>query len=174
MIRSVCIIYPLIFFSLAMLVHIGVWRLLRPRRHMAFLFLVFLALPLMASTLIYLARASLPGLTLTFQEFLFSWLLYLGLAGMYIQTYPAIQASSPSLSLAYLIGRSPEGLSIQKIESLFGGGNAVRERIADLEGEGLIRKDDKTGALVLTRGGLFLASLFLWYRTFMGLEEGRG
>lgn len=155
------------FFLIVFILHIFLWRLLKPRRHMRAVFLHFLLLPALFWVGIYFAA---------FEDF-FSWacacLLYFSLAAAYVQTYPAFQAISPSLKIVYFIGSSPDGMSIADIEKLFPREALIEDRFKDLVAEGFV-KISPEGSIIFLSKGQALAQPFVMFRKFLGLAEGKG
>ncbi len=171
------ILYPLFIFIFMLIIHIIIWRIFKPKKLIVFLFLIFIAIPLVIF-LIYLIPFNLlniqSNLTIQFQDFLFIALLYFSLAGAYIQTYPAVQAKSPSLQLVSLIGKEKSGVSITDLKKFFNTQKIIIERIRDLEEEGFITIKKEDTMIKLTKRGKILASIFILYRKLLGLATGEG
>ena len=87
------------------------------------------------------------------EDLLLMLLFYIALAGVYIQTYPAIQAESPSLFLVNLIGRNKKPMDKKEILKRIQKDNFINERMADLEGEGLIKCKNSDDNITITKKG---------------------
>jgi hypothetical protein len=145
-----------------LLVHIGVWRLFRPRRQILGLALVFFVLtPALG---LGIGSGCSGGLLLR------AGMLYGLLAGAYVMTYPAVQAKSPTLEIIRLLGRS--GMAYEEISRRFDDGEILEKRIEDLERDRWIVWTD--GKPVLTSQARGLLTLMTLYRIFLGLPRGGG
>ncbi|MBF0441916.1 MAG: hypothetical protein HQK54_08440 [Oligoflexales bacterium] len=99
---------------------------------------------------------------------------YLAFSFAYIQTYPAVQAYSPSLRIISLIGSSKNGLSKDEIvKGAFNLGSDCMERFEDLLTENFIMINEGN-KLILSKKGALLAAVFFRYRRFLGLSTGEG
>lgn len=100
-------------------------------------------------------------------------LLYLALAQAYILSYPAVQASSPSLVILLKVGKSmPAGLTFDDLLCRFDNESVLAPRIQDLLESNLVKKSN--GALTLTLNGVILARSFSFFRRLLGLPLGKG
>ena len=149
-----------LWFLLALLAHVVVWRMVRPRREVPWLFLIMLGVPAAAWW-------AAPSQTRTLS-------VALALALAYIQTYPAVQARSPSLVILGATRR----LAIHGCVTRDMIADAVRAdmslaaRFSDLDRERLV---ERTGdGPRLTRAGWFLAVVFVAYRRIINLGAGAG
>ena len=167
-IRLYDILYAFYMFLGVMFCHIAVWRLLRPKKHISSLIIVFLVMPVSALTLFYSISS------LGVEKYLVILILYLALAGMYIQTYPAIQAWSPTLFITFLIGKNKGVLSISEIKKIINQDNLINDRIEDLVKEGMIQVSPVDKSVSLSLKGNILATIFVQYRKFLSLDEGKG
>lgn len=164
-------------FLCSMLVHIQVWRALPHARTIARLFAIFVIWP----ALFFLALA---GAGFIFESpgswfirnpanlsYVYIW--HLELSAIYIMTYPAIQAQSPTLVLLLAIARNmPEGLDARQIREIFSSDALLHDRFADLVSDGfLICMGEE---YTLTAKGRILRAIFFAYRRLMGLPRGEG
>ena len=159
--KSFLIFFMVLFF------HILIWRILKPKKHITSLLLVFIIIPFL------FLGCLLKIFFNTIDEFLLVILLHFALSFVYIQTYPAIQAWSPSLFITFLLGQSNKAFSIKEISEQIGEDSLVNDRVEDLQKEGLI-VISQDSLIFLTRKGYFLANIFILYRKILGLEEGKG
>jgi hypothetical protein len=161
-------------FAVCLTAHIVIWRLGRPRSDVRVLFVILLILPtvvgvgLLGESLLN-PRGSFPGALDLAAVLLLHW----ALASGYLQTYPAVQAQSPSLEIAYAVGRSmPRGLSREEILARLNSGTLVHSRVDDLVANRLVRADGDR--YVLTRSSTRLIRAFLEFRAFLGLPKRGG
>lgn len=174
MIRPGIICYPFALFILIFVLHILIWRVRRPEKQIISMFLIFVIIPDFL-ILAFFCVSQITGIgLLVLKDMLLILLLYTGLAGVYIQTYPSIQAGSPSLLIVHIIGRSKEPSNKKEIRERIQVENFIDRRLADLEAEKLIRYREKDGSVTITRKGLILSDIFILYRRFIGMEEGKG
>jgi hypothetical protein len=154
-------------FAATLAAHIAVWQLVRPRREMLWLFVLFLLLPvIVAIVAVVSGRAGLP-------EMLAVWLLHVALSMAYVQTYPAIREEIPSFRILLAISAAGErGLSRDEVLALFENSSLFADKMTDLDNDGLLRRVD--GRLRLTRAGRLIALVFHRYRRLLGLESGLG
>lgn len=144
-----------------MTVHVVWWRWRRPKHQASALLTIFL----------------IPLLVLFNQfggvDFLAAALLHVAMACAYIQTYPVLQALSPSLLILLFVGKSSRrGLSEKEIFSRFSSRQLLEDRIDDLLNSGLVRQDK--GSLKLSGGGRLLVLTLTTLRKILGLKPGQG
>ena len=169
LIYNIITVSILIFLS-TMVMHVLLWRIFRPSRHILALLKVFVAFPVIAGSGLYFTHY----ISADWRELALTLLLYLCIAACYILSYPAVQAWSPSLLMVYLISRSDNGMSLDELKRNIDQKKIVRDRIDDLEKDGFIKLTDGDKNIVLTARGNFLAAFFINYRKLIGLDEGRG
>src|SRR6266702_1917143 len=102
-------VWATIIFLAAFLLHVIVWRAIKPKAHIAFLFAIFFFIPLAGYGGMMISSHDRLDLSLAF-------LLYFAVASVSVQTYPAIQANCPSLFIVHIIGRSKSGLGANKVQ----------------------------------------------------------
>lgn len=167
-------------FSACMFLHLLVWRAFRPRRSILLLFAVFYALPAFFFLILFLSRNTVPVAVWTpslmsfgAAEWAAVFLMHGALSSAYILTYPAIQASAPSLKMLLIIGSGmPEGITHENLKKEFGVETLFIPRINDLLDSGFVKEDKDM--LMLTATGRMLAGFFALYRKVIGLPAGRG
>ena len=112
-------------------------------------------------------------LQLSVPERMQAYLLHYVLSLAYILSYPAAQASSPSLTIMLIIKRSmPQGVTKEDISS-FLRNQSLENRISDLISENLVR-EKKDGRLEATKKGHLLLKMFIFFRKVYGLPVGKG
>ena len=172
--KAAVLIAGLISFAWCVTFHVALWRLRRPRSDIRALVLIFLIVPTMVGVA---ALAMLPlapeGMRPTVPEVGAILLLHLALASAYVQTYPAAQAESPSLEIAYVVGKSmPRGVSREELLVVLAAAALVRERVDDLVANRLVRVEGER--YVLTPLSSRLIRAVLGFRALLGLPKPGG
>lgn len=153
-------------FLLSLTTQVLLWWMIRVRREILILGLVYLVIPGLA----YLGAAvtgMAPGAHL-----LMAALLHLSLSAAFIQTYPALREDIPSVSLLFLIRDNPGLRENELIDLMTGDERLLSQKMADLDSDGLItgHGDDAH----LTRTGALLATVFHHYRKLLGTKRDQG
>jgi len=172
MIELNIIFYPFILLIIILVLHILIWRIRKPQKHIISLFLLFNIIPGFLILIIFLIFNELRIYLLSIEDILLIFLLYTALSGVYIQTFPSIQAGSPSLLIVNLIGRNIKPVNAKTISKSIRKENFINDRVSDLKKENLIIINDNS--VMLTRRGKILSGIFILYRKFIGLKEGEG
>lgn len=170
------IIAGLSLFILSMALHVVVWRLFKPKSYFKALPAVFLAIPVLGVGPAVLTNCFGTSGCLGFMDWV-DWssavFLHLAISTAYIMTYPALQASSPSLVIVLRIKAAmPEGLTAGELGGLFDAKGLVVERMDDLKNSGLIVVTGSKCAIT-ARGRMLLAP-FVLLRMLLGLKAGLG
>jgi len=173
MVGSGIIYCPFVIFILMFALHVLVWRIKTPGKQILSLFLIFIFFPYFLFLIIYCIYRFL-GYGPSFEDTILMLLLYSGLAGVYIQTYPSIQACSPTLMIVYMIGRNKKPYNTAEIKEMIKSEDFLEERLEDLKAEKLIRYTESKDSITITQRGSILSGIFILYRRFLGLEEGKG
>lgn len=160
-------------FLACLLVHVLVWNLSYPRNRPLALFAIFLITP----ALVFFALMALDGneglpFDMTLTDWLAALLLHYSLSSAYILSYPAVEAISPSLAIALLVGTSPKGLRHNDLSGMFKNDILLGPRINDLLETGLAKEEN--GWLTLTPKARVLIGFFVLFRKFLGLPTGKG
>ncbi|MBF0299282.1 MAG: hypothetical protein HQK51_11215 [Oligoflexia bacterium] len=158
------ILLSLILFSFALLLHIIVWQIFRPKKKFIFLLLLFIILP---SVLVFILLAGE-------ERFLYAFSL-VNLFGLsYILTYPAIHTWSPSLYMIYLISRSDMKYNLNDLLLLMNENLSIDNRIEDIFNDKFVKKESKKSKeskqLSLTILGKVIAFSFILFRKIVGLK----
>lgn len=153
-------------------IHVVVWRLARPKQQILALLVIFYFIPAAFALLYWLlaSRSISPDIIWP------ALILYIALAGVYIQVYPAFQANCPTLFIVNFIGKHKQGVGLEEIQSIIDkvGLTKLDDRVNDLVNDDLISVREN-GAIDLTNKGKFLSMLFVLYRQkLLGLTEGEG
>ncbi|MBI3548177.1 MAG: hypothetical protein HY078_03890 [Elusimicrobia bacterium] len=169
--RGVVVLAGLLLFAIGMGLHVRIWRKGRPERELLSLVLTFFA-PWAAYTFTALVGMRLGPLWVS--DWAAVSLLYWTLSGAYLQTYPVLQAASPSLLIVLAVGKAmPRGLSEEELlETLVDPQSQMADRIDDLLEGGLVTQDG--GKLRLTKTSAAFIFPFRCLRALLGMELGRG
>ena len=156
------------YFLFAFLIHICLWRTVKIKKEIFWLFFIFLFLPLTVA----LARFSLGFLN--FPGFASAELLSLALALAYMQTYPTFRKDIPTFRILLLIHDSKgRGLSMEEVlGAVHDDSELFFEKIDELENDKLVTKSE--GYLTLSPAGRLMARVFIVYRRLLGFETGPG
>ena len=173
MINWTIFVFPIVLFIVFFVIHVFWWRLFHPRSHISALILCFILLPAIVLFICILIGGDWGITALVRPKLAYAVFFYYCIAGAYIQTYPAIQAWSPSLYIVYIIRNSGKTLSCAEIAEQISAESLIHERIQDLLDEGLLRSDSN-GNVRLTAKGNALALFFIKFRQLLGLGEGGG
>lgn len=162
------LIYGLVAFIFSIVVHVAVWRLRRPRNR-----------PLALAVVFFAVLPAPLGLLASFGPFHIDpagWfavvLLHTALAAAYILSYPAVEAMSPTLVVALMVGRSAEGVDREDIVRFFEECAVLEPRINDLLDSRFIARTG--GGLTLTPAGRAVTAFFIAFRRVLGLPTGGG
>ena len=161
-------------FAVAVVIHLVVWRLLKPIHQYTTLLGLYLAI-LVATSLMMLAglvagdaRAWIPATLLDYLTFA---TLYIALALAYTSTYSAVQADSPSMLLLLMINDSGErGVAGEDLYEQLGDDVLIVPRVDDLVTGGLAVRDGSR--YVIEPRGALLASVHIGYRALLKMGKG--
>jgi hypothetical protein len=167
----------LLFFG-SMCLHIIIWRWRNPEKYLLALLAVFLIIPgAFVGLLVYIGQHGIvhnPGSSsLTALDILSVFFFHLSLVSAYILTYPAAQASCPSLSMLLVISASmPLGSTYEELKSSFNIEGLLQPRLRDLVTSRFVEESD--GRFSITKRGVFVLSFFIFIRRILGLPPGKG
>lgn len=155
------LLYGILTFCLALLVHLAVWRFCLPKKDRAFVLVNVFLWTLVLGTIIL---RDIPG-------YLDYVVLYCSLAAAYIVSYPAIEIESPSLIIARdIAGAGRSGLDKSELYRTMSDKILVSDRVEDLLNADLVRMD--SGKYLMTPKGHFLAGIFIRFRRLLNLPKG--
>lgn len=172
------IISAMLVFLACLVVHVALWRVRRPANPPRALIIIFFLLSPLVGVLIYvflprLAADIADGWWAGVAGWAAVYLLHFGLSSAYIMTYPAVEAVSPSLVMALMLGRAgPRGVARDEIEEFFATDRVLAPRFRDLVDSGLVTESD--GSFTLTDRGRALIRFFVVFRKIIGLPAGQG
>lgn len=156
-------------FLVSLLLHIAIWRVFKPKKQLLLLAVIFVILPL----IIYFLLLGLHVNYFNLVNTLLILILHIGLSGVYVMTYPTMQADCPTLKIILEVSKSmPQGLTQEDIENIFTDDKLFNDRVEDLLSEEFIFL--KNNKIYLTRKGSILSGFFLGYRNLLGLPVGEG
>lgn len=155
-------------FSIALLVHLLVWRVRLPRRHvptLGFLFLVTLI-----AEIVLIAALAPFGLSLSGWQYAHIILFYTALSLAYIDIYPGLEQRSPRMTIALLVERAaPEGIGRDEIHRLFGDDPPVDMRMKAMVEDSMLVEDG--GTCTLTPKGRLLGWFFSYGQDLARLQR---
>lgn len=169
---SADLLIGLMIFISVLLVHIVVWRIIKPKSEINAVVIMFAIIPgiIIISTYIFLGQI----INWRLIDFMVSTLLYFALAGAYIQTYPGFNCEIPSLKMLRIIEKyGLNGASIEEISKHFDLKELLESRAELLEKDGFVIKSQE-GTTKLSAKGKILANFFLILRKIYGLKAGQG
>lgn len=154
-------------FAICMTLHVLLWRIYQPKRHLVALLSLFF----LGGAVLFFALQIF--FKLSFPDALAVALLHTALSCGYIQLYPASQAQSPSVTILTTVKKSmPHGMTENEIRSLLNTEMTFQDRVEDLMAAGLVQHEKK--GLSLTKRGRGFILPFIYYRRMLGIPEGKG
>jgi len=161
-------------FSAAFLFHAVAWRVKKPANTVKALELIFcLVLTVGVIMLIQFGRIYPHSLMLPHDFISYSYIvvLFFSLFLVYLLSYPAIEADSPSLAIVLHISRAEDnGITAEEIKELLKDNQLVEPRLRDLVDAKIV---DLTGSVYrINKKGMFFIQPFIAYRKFLKLGKG--
>lgn len=159
-------------FLVCLSVHVLHWRFKKPQNDIVALFFTFVLIPGIVIILLpiistHFKMSFFPGYSLL--ERVAIYLLHFAISGIYISSYPAAQANSPSLQILLMFKKSGNnGLTKSEILSGFDHVSILGARMKDLVDTSLLKQ--KNGGYELTFRGRLFIGVFVFYRTALGLD----
>ncbi len=158
MINPIVLFFGTASFLIAFVVHILIWRIIKPTKQIIWLIAIFVILPILVYfILFYFSRISIDYqerfITYPFNiSFIIIWHFLLSVA--YIMSYPAIQVDCPSLKIILVVSTSmPQGLTLESISAIFSEDNFFSCTLCNLVMEVLIYFKD--GKFLVAKRGRF-------------------
>lgn len=164
----------LLFFFLAFLIHLLIWRVRLPYKQSRSLLLSFYLTFVIASLFLpFIPHGRVWSLLLPHDllELAHVLVIFTSLTLAYLITYSALEADSPSLVMVNLIAQAmPEGLSTLDLEKQLNDDLLIVPRIKDLLRDNLATlQGDK---LVLTPQGRAFVQIFIFFRSWLKIGKG--
>ncbi len=161
--------YCIAAFTVMLLVHVAVWRVLKTRKQIAWLFAIFLVSP----TLVYLGGMSLGSSRVSTTII---YLFVITLSATYVVSYPVVQTESPTVVMVRLLDKHNGcgGLTRAEILAAMRSETVFEDRIRDLRNNGLVGAADDAVAPGLSGFGRAVAAFFYYYRRALKLPLGEG
>lgn len=155
-------------FAACLAFHLALWRWPGARR-IPVLFAVFFA------PLLVLLATALKAPAGALGDILGIALGHLALSCAYIQSYPAMVPAAPTLRILLLVAaREPRGATADELLGGIGSRGLMGEAIEPLLAGGLLRRQEGSDRIEITRRGLALLWPFLLLRRIIGLPPGDG
>jgi hypothetical protein len=140
--------------ALALLLHVAIWRVRRPRAQTTALLKLFGACYLVSMALFYWSPASAPWAMDALSLIYFS-VFYLPSALTYTSFYSLIEHDSPSIQIVMALDRAGEhGATREELMALFGGDDLVGQRLDAAMQNGLLMRE-RDGWALTSKGALF-------------------
>lgn len=153
-------------FLAVLITHVLIWNLFRIRQEIFWLALVFFILPWPLLFLIWNAGH------LDVSSATALGILYISLAVVYVQTYPALREDIPSIRILLTVHEKRGGMTRSEIIRRLGTRDFFETKIHDLQNDALVRVRNER--LHLTIMGAVLACVFYYYRKALGRDFGKG
>ena len=163
--------YALALFLTAFFIQLCWWRLKVPRRQLATLAALFIAVDVAGCAVFAVFGIGPAAQGATF--LLLTFVLSASTAVTYVILFTALEADSPSLTILGIISKAGErGISRTDLMQAMARHDYVQERIQQMINDGMVHSTP-TG-LRLAGQGLLLTSAVLLYRRFLGLSHVGG
>lgn len=167
--RPVILLHGTILFAASFCFHVILWRVRRPANDMGMLFTIFLGLPVLILAVVVPLRLLPYGMA----GYLHVLFLHYALSAVYVSSYPAAQAHSPSLDIFLIIaGTDRKKMTGDEIAKHYRDKDIVIDRIEDLKISGLLSMEE--GVYRLRPVSLLIVWLYRAYRQLLNLEFGEG
>lgn len=168
------LLYGLITFGICLCIHILLWRLKRPSNDASKLFIIFIIIPVILTVFLLALPDNSPArMSLSPLDIIAVLFLHVALSAAYIASYPAAQASSPSLEIILVVASvMPEGAKREDLIKYFDDKKLVSNRFEDLVN--LKLATEKDGVFVMTPAAKIITGFFVLFRKMLGLRTGGG
>ncbi|PIQ99600.1 MAG: hypothetical protein COV66_10625 [Nitrospinae bacterium CG11_big_fil_rev_8_21_14_0_20_45_15] len=160
-------------FLLAFIIQWLIWKIRLPKRQAKTLLQIFFATGIVFLCALGFLSANGGGdlMPKTVSEYLHISLLFLVLTLSYLNTYPGLEADSPSLVIVMTIHKAgDQGLPVNEFYQILNDDLLVKPRIRDLLTDHMAVL--KEGRYCLTPKGKLMAQLFGFYRSLLGASKG--
>ena len=164
------LLWGIILFFLAFLLHLIIWKIRLPKRQIRMLLLIFFGVLIVGFVNLWSVTLPIKVFKLsaphTIAEYIHVALFFTSLTLAYIVTYTAIDVDSPSLVMVMNIANAgSEGLDKAAFDNAMTDDILVKPRVRDLVTSEITYMDgDKYR---LTPKGILLARIFVFYRKLM-------
>ena len=166
--------YGIFLFFLVFIIHVGLWRMRKPRNTTVAIIVLFPIGVISAWGVISLIPDTYLSHNLLSDNSIdnsLALLLALALSASYVMTYPALENDSPTLKLVYWIWASnPEGISRQELCGHFSNEALVKPSITEMINERLIKLNGNS--LMLTKRGRRLVRFYQAWRKLLRTDIG--
>jgi hypothetical protein len=162
-----------LIFAVCLAVHIGIWRIKIPNNDALILFIIFLIIPSAVIIILMGLKMFYCLLPVSPLGLLFILLLHLSLSLVYVSSYPAAQAISPSLDILMVIAAAEtKRMTEEEVVRHYNDNVLVSARINDLRTSILLAQ--RGDNFEVTKVGKTIIRLFILYRKIIGLPAGEG
>ena len=156
------LIYGFGLFGVAVLFHTALWRIKKPANTIKALVAIF-CLVLAVGMMIIRQHE--------FINYIYIAVLFFSLFSVYLLTYPAIEADSPSLVITLQIARAKNsGITAAQIKELLKDNLLVEPRLKDLVDAKMVELNGSV--YKINRKGVLFIQPFIAYRKFLKLGKG--
>lgn len=169
------LIYSLLLFSLAFIIHVVFWKIYLPKRQTKVLLQIFFGI---------LSAGILSLISISFfvsevdnivpqkiPEYLHICLIFISLTLSYMITYSALEADSPTLVMVMTIEKSGDrGLDKEEFDRILNDDLLIKPRIRDLITDKMAYLDGEK--YKLTSKGILFALIFIFYRRLLNAPKG--
>lgn len=167
--------WGLAIFCFAFILHLLVWKICVPKSTIKVLLLIFFSCLVVSLIFLFFASALFVDFFLripnNFIDYVYITMLFVSLSLVYIASYSAIEADSPSLVVVMSIAKSsPDGLSKEGLLEMFTDDLLVKPRIKDLVNSKMIHLE--SNSYKLTNKGALFVKVFILFRKFLSLSKG--
>jgi hypothetical protein len=165
--------YGFMMFLICLLVHIFLWRIKIPKKDALTLLLIFIIIPALGLFALFGIKILGFRFPLSGLELLYTFFLHLSLSFVYISSYPAAQADSPSLYILLMIASSGRnGMTAEEIINMSSNTKLITDRVDDLLNYKLISEGKDCFKLRPIARAIII--FFIWYRKLLGLPHYGG
>lgn len=166
------IFYGFLVFSLFLCIHVFIWRIKISRISSLVVLIIFIVVPSALYAVLLGLGMAMP-MKLNAVQLSEVYVLHLSLSAVYIASYPAVRAISPTLEIILMITAAPDGkMTEESIVNRFATTTLVKARIDDLMIYRLIV--ERNGRIELTGLARLITRCFVLFRKALGLPVGRG
>lgn len=166
-------VYGSLIFFICLALHVFIWRIKIPDNDALILFLIFLIIPTLIFLILLGLRSFMTLMPISGVEMAHALLLHLSLSLVYISSYPAAQAISPTLDILLVIAASgAKKLTKEEIIKNYDNKKLVTISVDSLKTSVLISQEGDR--VRLTNTGRIIINFFIFYRRILGLPVGEG
>lgn len=168
--------WGLFIFCLTFFIHLIIWKIRIPKGQIKLLLKLFFFVLAMSLFFLWFISSLNSNFAIYVPEGFLAYihiaLFVISLALVYITTYSALEADSPSLVMVMNIAKAGiQGLSKEELETSLDDNLLIKPRIKDLIESKMI-SIDKNDRYTITQRGIFFIRIFIFYRNLLRLDKG--